>query len=119
MIKVTLRHDVSRIVQAILQFGTPLQRKIVLTELLGKLVEICKAPYGHFTVLKAITYCNSFEEQKSIAVALTGHFVSLGTNVIGARTVESILQLFPVKLTRNLKAEFYGKVSLFYFFVLF
>ena len=35
--------------------------------------------------------------------------MSLGAHVIGARTVESILQLYPVKLTRNLKAEFYGK----------
>ena len=30
--------------------------------------------------------------------------------MIGARTVESVLQTFPSKLTKMLKAEFYGKV---------
>jgi hypothetical protein len=45
-----------------------------------------------------------------IVNALKGHFVALGTNVIGARTTESILQLFPKKLTKALKAEFYGQV---------
>jgi hypothetical protein len=41
--------------------------------------------------------------------ALKGHFVSLGTNTIGARTVESVMQLYPPSLTRSLKVEFYGK----------
>lgn len=44
-----------------------------------------------------------------IAAAVKGKFVSLGTNVIGSRTVESILQLYPQHLTRPLKAEFYGQ----------
>jgi len=35
--------------------------------------------------------------------------VALGTNVIGARTVESILVLYPNKVTRKLRMEFYGK----------
>ena len=66
---------------------------------------------GHFTVLKIIAYCNAVADQAVIANALSGHFVSIGTNVIGARIVESILQLYPSKLTKPLKAEFYGKVS--------
>jgi hypothetical protein len=50
-------------------------------------------------------------EQKKIAAAFVGHFVSLGAHVIGARTVESILQIYAPKFTRGLKAEFYGSVS--------
>ena len=50
-------------------------------------------------------------EQKKIAAAFVGHFVSLGAHVIGARTVESILQIYAPKFTRGLKAEFYGNVS--------
>ena len=50
-------------------------------------------------------------EQKKIAAAFIGHFVSLGAHVIGARTVESILQIYAPKFTRGLKAEFYGNVS--------
>lgn len=106
---VALRHDTSRVVQTILQFGTDTQRKVVLAELIPKVLDIAKTPYGHFTVLKAISYCDDKDDQKRLAAALSGHFVSLGTNVIGARTVETVLQLYSPTITRALKAEFYGK----------
>ena len=69
-----------------------------------------KTPYGHFTILKAIGYCTSKADQKLIVKSLAGHFVSLGTNVIGARIVESVLQLYPHMITKSIRAEFYGKV---------
>lgn len=72
--------------------------------------QIAKTPYGHFVVLKAITYCTEEAERTLINNSLRGHFVSLGTNVIGARTVETILQLWPKNSTKGLKAEFYGHV---------
>lgn len=112
VLQVTLRHDVSRIVQCILQFGTNAQRSAIVNEMVPKMFEICKTPYGHFTVLKAISYCTVEEDHQKIVNALKKHFVSLGTNVIGARTVESMLKIFPSKLTRTLKAEFYGKVTI-------
>jgi len=107
--QVTLRHDASRAVQCLLQFGNADQRQKVLEELIPKVVEVAKTPYGHFTVLKAVTYCLDIADQKKIVSALSNHFVALGTNVIGARTVESVLQLYPSKLTKSLKSEFYGK----------
>ncbi len=109
VLQVTLRHDASRITQCLLQFGTEAQKQLVLQELLQKAVEIAKTPYGHFTILKAISYCTAGEDQKRIAHALKGHFVALGTNVIGARTVESVCTMYPSKLSRPLKAEFYGQ----------
>jgi hypothetical protein len=57
-----------------------------------------------------VTYCTEEAERTLINNSLRGHFVSLGTNVIGARTVETILQLWPKNLTKGLKAEFYGHV---------
>lgn len=108
--QVTLRHDAARIVQTVLQFGNQEQKDLMLNELVGKTVEIAKTPYGHFTILKAVSYCTKPEQQRKLINSLRGHFVALGTNVIGARTVESILQLYPHTLTRNLKAEFYGSV---------
>ena len=101
----------SRVMQAIIQYGSNEQKSAVLHEMIPKLVEICKTPYGHFTILKAVTYCRLESDQKKICSALSGHFVSLGTNLIGARAVESILHIYPNKLTKSLKAEFYGKVS--------
>ncbi len=38
--QVTLRHDTSRAVQCVLQFGTKDQRKKILDELLPKIVEV-------------------------------------------------------------------------------
>lgn len=127
VVEVALRHDASRIIQSIIQFGSPQQRLAILAELSPKLAEIAKTPYGHFTglkvrvlllecyslmILQAITECNDEVEQKKIAKSLQAHFVSLGCNVIGARTVESILQTFPSHLTHELKAEFYGHVRI-------
>lgn len=72
VLQVTLRHDASRIVESILQYGSEKQREKILTELTSKLVEIAKTPYGHFVVLKAITYCTGALEQKKIASAFVG-----------------------------------------------
>lgn len=108
ILQVTLRHDASRVVQCILQYGTKEQRKSILEELAQKVVEIAKTPYGHFTVLKAISYCTEADERKKIASAFQGSFRTLGCNVIGARAVESLVQLYPPALTKDLRAEFYG-----------
>jgi len=57
-----------------------------------------------------MSYCTQLTEQKKICNALTNKFVSLAIHSIGARTVETLMQLYPSKLTTPLKAEFYGKV---------
>lgn len=112
IVEITLRHDASRIIQTLIQFGNDNQRDVILTELLSKFYEIAKAPYGHFTILKMITYGNKSEFMKKISQGLKSHFVSLGCHAIGARTVETVLQLYPTIYTKHLKAEFYGKVSM-------
>jgi pumilio family protein 6 len=110
IIDISLRHDASRIIQTIIQYGNDSQREIILKELLPKFYEISKAPYGHFTILKLITYCgNKTEFMKKIISGLKNHFVTLGVHVIGARIVETILSLYPSSLTKYCKAEFYGK----------
>lgn len=112
VLQVTLRHDASRMTQCILQYGTEEQRTQVLGELLDKAAEIAKTPYGHFTILKAISYCTGLAHQKKISGSMKGHFVALGTNVVGARIVESLLVIYPSKVSRSLKAEFYGKFTI-------
>jgi len=111
VLDVTLRHDASRIVQSILQFGTEAQRLVVVTELCKKAADVSKAPYGHFAILKAISYCKSTEEQAMLIKALSGHFLSLGCNAIGARVVESLYasELISTAQKCTLNAEFYGR----------
>lgn len=91
IVEITLRHDASRVIQYLLQFSTPTQRLAILAELIVKAVEICKTPYGHFTVLKAISYCTNMADRKKLVSCLSGHFVAVGCNVIGARTVGTCL----------------------------
>ena len=107
VLQVALRHDASRVVQCIFQYGTVMQRKQILDELALKMVEISKTPYGHFCVLKAIAYCSEDEEKSKIVSSFKGSFRSLCRNVIGARAVESLLQLYSPSLVKDLRAEFY------------
>ena len=74
-------------------------------------LQTSKTPYGHFAVLKALAYCTDPSQQRKIAAALSGRFVSLACHSIGARVVESALALLPAKVSLPLKAEFYGKVQ--------
>ena len=98
--------------QCILQYGTEEQRTQILEEMLEKASEIAKTPYGHFTILKAISYCTGASHQRRICGSMKGHFVALGTNVVGARVCESLLVMYPPALVRVLKAEFYGKFAI-------
>jgi len=65
-------------VQTILQFGDQTQKDLILARLCEKASEVSKTPYGHFTILKAITYCTNTADQRKIAASLRNHFVSLG-----------------------------------------
>ena len=109
VLQVALRHDASRVVQCIFQFGSVQQRKSTLDELAQKVVEISKTPYGHFCVLKAIAYCTEDDEKSKIVASFKGSFRSICRNVIGARAVESLLQLYSPSLVKDLRAEFYGQ----------
>ena len=61
--EIVLQHDASRVVQAVLQFGTNEERLAVLQELSSgqassssSLSELAKNQYAHFMVLKSIKY---------------------------------------------------------------
>jgi hypothetical protein len=69
-------------VQTILQFGDQSQKDLILARLCEKASEVSKTPYGHFTILKAITYCTHAADQRRIAASLKNHFVSLGMRMM-------------------------------------
>ena len=110
---VTLRHDASRIVQSIIQFGTPVQKFTIVQSLCAnkKCADICKTPYGHFTILKTLQYCKELEPLQLLVNAMCNHYLSIGCNSIGARVIESIYDCehIPRTLKYKLSAEFYGK----------
>mmetsp|Transcript_19481 Transcript_19481/g.56043 ORF Transcript_19481/g.56043 Transcript_19481/m.56043 type:complete len:634 (-) Transcript_19481:45-1946(-) len=121
--QVAMQHDASRVVQAVLQYGTPQQRLEVVKELAnsdvagsGKkgsstnsLAELCKVQYAHFAVLKIIKYCYKDKECVKIAVkSLKGQVSKLAVHAVGARVIELLFSTFPPKSTALLKLELYG-----------
>ena len=54
ILQITLRHDVSRIVQSILQFGTNTLRSAVLTEISSKVLDISKTPCKNYNIYNII-----------------------------------------------------------------
>ena len=45
------------------------------------MLDLAKTQYGHFAVLKAITYCDEDQDKHAISSSLSGHFVSLGIDI--------------------------------------
>ena len=82
---VAAKHDSTRVIQCILQYGNKEQREQVLTEVISKVVEFSKQPYAHFLVLKMVTYCTSSKEKEQIFEALQGSMNELAAHVIGCR----------------------------------
>ncbi|GMI43646.1 hypothetical protein TrCOL_g2916 [Triparma columacea] len=111
MLEIGQRHDASRVVQAMVQFGTDEQRAVVLDELKGAIADMSKSQYGHFIVLKLIKYCsNTPSNKKKILKAFAGQVTKLATHSVGARVIEVAFGgEFTNKETEALRREFYGK----------
>jgi pumilio family protein 6 len=84
LMEVAMQHDASRMVQAILQFGSKEERLEAVRELCANdkeqnvnLAELCKIQYAHFVVLKMIKYCGRDEECVRLIVKVSSSYVDL------------------------------------------
>ena len=68
MKEVVLKHDASRIVQSLIQFGSAEQRLKILNEISDAIPEMSKIQYAHFVVLKIIKYCARDEAARKVIV---------------------------------------------------
>lgn len=107
------KHDASRIIQSVLQYGSPLQRSVVIQELQPHVLELARTTYGHFLVQKMIRY-GSHDDRASLAKAFRGHMVKLATHNIAAEVIEYAAEWFRPALMSNLKLEFYGQEFVFF-----
>jgi pumilio family protein 6 len=104
------KHDASRVVQAMIQFGTPEQRVAILNELKENIVDLSKQQYSHFIVLKLFKYCSAAPASRRVLLnSLKGNLVSLSTHAVAARVVEYALGELPSRDAGMLKREFCGK----------
>ena len=53
---VAARHDASRVVQSVFQYGTLEQQRVIMTELRGHLLDLCKTKHGHNIIEKVLRY---------------------------------------------------------------
>lgn len=113
--EVVLKHDASRVVQSLIQFGSPDQRKLILNELRDIIPEMSKIQYAHFVVLKLIKYSLRDEtNRRTFVKSLKGHIPKLAVHAVGARVVELVFATLPSKSIALLKQEMYGpKFALF------
>ena len=87
------KHDASRVIQAVVQFGTEEQRAATLKELVDDIPELSKQQYSHFIVLKMLKYCMKDQAcRKMLVKALKNNVVKLATHQVGARVVEVYFQ---------------------------
>lgn len=55
MAAVSMSHTGSRVVQAVVKFGTPEQLECIWDEVTRSLLDLCKSPYGHFLLVRLIS----------------------------------------------------------------
>ncbi len=53
---VAARHDASRVVQSVFQYGTLEQQRVIMSELKGHLLDLCKTKHGHNIIEKILRY---------------------------------------------------------------
>jgi len=55
VVALSQNHSTSRVVQAVIKYGSAAHRKVLLDEMKPHLLELSKSPYGHFCVRKLVT----------------------------------------------------------------
>lgn len=107
--EIALKHDASRLVQAVVQHGNDAHRTAVLQELASSLVELSRSPYAHFVVTKLIECSSTRALQQQLYKALKGHVYLLAVHSIAARVVELALASLRGPLAASLRLELYGR----------
>ena len=101
-------HDLTRILQSIVKYGSEAMRGTILEHLKGKMIELSKGKYSCFLVIALLK--NLKEEQVAkILREFTGQVRSIASHAIGARVLDVVLRsLEPSKLHYDLATELYG-----------
>ena len=102
---VALKHDASRVIQALLKFGSPPQRSVVLDEIEPHIVELAKSKYSYHIVRKLLKYT----DRARVIRALQGHVVELLKHQFGSAVVEDAYSEYASAVQRcAFVEEFYG-----------
>lgn len=82
------RHDASRVIQSVFQFGTVVQQEKVMAELRGHLLDMSKEKHAHNILEKILKY-GSPSMKAAVHKELKGHAARLMTHKMGILVLEA------------------------------
>ncbi|KAJ2114676.1 Pumilio y domain member 6 [Coemansia sp. RSA 922] len=105
--EITLKHDMSRVVQTCIKHGSAEQRAVISGELAGAEIELAKSMYGRHILLRLLKHCPAARAR--IIAALSGHVRRLVRHKDAAAVVDECYSVYANAAQRwALAAEFYG-----------
>lgn len=100
-------HKGSRVVQAVLKYGTPEQCESVMAEVTPEISLLSKSLYGNFLVRKLIDSTDKKDVPKLLA-NLKGQIPRLARHPVGSQIVEALYHVASGKDKKSMTFEFYG-----------
>ncbi|KAJ2056749.1 Pumilio y domain member 6 [Coemansia sp. S146] len=105
--EITLKHDMSRVVQTCIKYGSGEQRAAIAGELEGAELELARSMYGRHILLRLLKHCPAARAR--IMAALSGHVRRLVRHKDAAAVVDECYSVYANAAQRwALAAEFYG-----------
>ena len=100
-------HKGSRVIQALLKYGTPEERDSVYAECTPQIAPLAKSLYGHFLVKKLVD-ATPKEKLPELLRHVKGSVRSLAKHPVASQVLESLYFPAPPKEKLAMRVEFYG-----------
>ena len=100
-------HKASRVIQALLKYGTEDERASVYAECAPHLGPLAKSLYGHFIVQKLVD-ATPKEKLPELLANVKGRVRVLAKHPVGSQVLEALYWPAPAPCKRDMECEFYG-----------
>jgi len=100
-------HKASRVVQALLKYGTEDEKASVYAECAPHLAALAKSLYGHFIVQKLVD-ATPKEKLPELLANVKGRVRVLAKHPVGSQVLEALYWPAPNACKRDMECEFYG-----------
>ncbi|KAJ1950766.1 Pumilio y domain member 6 [Linderina macrospora] len=105
--EITFKHDMSRVLQTCIKYGTAAQRDLIAQELSGTFVDLSKSMYGRHILLRLLKFSNKFRSK--IIESFYGHVRRLVRHKEASAVIEECYSTYANATQRwHMVAEFYG-----------
>ncbi|KAI8321135.1 ARM repeat-containing protein [Martensiomyces pterosporus] len=104
---VTFKHDMSRVIQTCIKYGSDEQRAEIAEELMGGYLELSRSLYGRYILMRMLKHCPKYRGE--IIKAFYGNVRKLVRHKEASVVIEECYAVYANAGQRwNLVAEFYG-----------